>query len=154
MRQGGERTSRNSQRFRAVDTKAQQIGIRRDFYCYRVLMSRLSDFAKRVSYLEAAVEELQRCNAGNVTAIMRMKAQSSAVYSLLAEVTEQHGLPVDVLETHFRVRSEFYLDRLLSDAEKASPTIGALLDDREVQEVPEFDGYPPLFPRGDDLDNE
>ena len=136
------------------DKKASQIGILPEFNCYRVPMSRLSDFAKRVSDLEAVVAELQRCNTGNVTAILRMKAQASAVYSLLAEVTEQHGMTVDVLETHFRVRSEFYLDRMLADAEKASPMMGALLDDREVQEVPEFDGYPPLFPRGNVLDNE
>lgn len=117
-------------------------------------MSHLSDFEKRISDLEAVVAELQRCNTGNVTAVMRIKAQSSAAYSLLVEMAEQHGIPAEVVETHFQVRSEYYLDRMLSDAEKASPVIGAVLDDREVEEVPEFDGYPPLFPREEDLESD
>ncbi|MHA3775437.1 hypothetical protein ACXR0O_28285 [Verrucomicrobiota bacterium sgz303538] len=112
-------------------------------------MSNLSDFEQRVSHLETVVEELQRGSTGNLTAFMRMKAECSAVYSLLIEVTEQHGFPADVIEAHFRVRSNYYLDRMLADAENASPIIGAALDDREVAEVPEFDGYPPLFARGD-----
>lgn len=117
-------------------------------------MTHHSDLEKRLSCLETVVEELQRGSTGNVTAFMRMKAQSSAVYSLLIEVTEQHGFPADVLEAHFRLRSNYYLDRMLADAEKASPIIGATLDDREVAEVPEFDGFPPLFPREKNLEGD
>lgn len=117
-------------------------------------MSPLLHLENRVSSLEAVVENLQKCNAGNVTAFMRLKAQASAVYSLLVEVTEQHGFSIDVLEAHLKLRSDYYLDRLLSDAEKASPAIGAALDDRDAREVPEFDGYPPLFPRETDLDSD
>lgn len=117
-------------------------------------MTHLSDLEKRLSCLETVVEELQRGSVGNVTAFMRMKAECSAVYSLLIEVTEQHGLPADVLETHFRLRSNYYLDRMLADAENASPAIGATLDDRDVAEVPEFDGFPPLFPREKDLNSD
>jgi hypothetical protein len=115
--------------------------------CYLARMSDLFDVEKRVSDLAAVVEGLQRASTGNVTAFMRMKAQVSAVYSLLFEVTEQHGFPPDVLETHFQLRTNYYLDRMLADAEDASPSIGATLDDREVTEVPVFDGFPPLFPR-------
>ncbi len=116
-------------------------------------MSQLSDFEQRVSLLEAAVKDLENCNRGNVTAVMRMKAQASAVYSLLVEISERHGFPAEVISAHYRVRSDYYLDRMLSDAEKESPALGAILDDRLAEEVPEFDGYPPLF-AGEDLDND
>jgi hypothetical protein len=113
-------------------------------------MSQLSDVERRLSRLEATINDLENCNRGNVTAFMRLKAQASAVYSLLAEITEKHGFPAEVISAHFRVRSDYYLDRMLSDAENESPVLGAILDDRRVEEVPEFDGFPPLF-AGEDL---
>ncbi len=112
-------------------------------------MDRISALEQRISQLEASVSNLEDCNRGNVTAFMRMKAQNSAAHSLLFEVTEMHGLPTDVISEHFRVRTAYYLDRLLCDAEKASPQLGAVLDDREEEEVPEFNGYPPLFTGND-----
>jgi hypothetical protein len=108
-------------------------------------MSQISDCEQRIATLEAKVSDLENCNRGNVTALMRVKAHASAVYSLLAEVTERHGFPPEAIGVHFRLRSAYYLDRMLSDAEKANPMLGAVLDDRLVEEVPEFDGYPPLF---------
>lgn len=108
---------------------------------------------QRLAQLEARVIDLETCNRGNVTAVMRVKAHASAAYSLLAEVTERHGLPAEVIETHFQVRSAYYLDRMLADAEEQDPVLGAVLDDREEAEVPEFDGYPPLF-AGDEDDDE
>ena len=116
-------------------------------------MSQILEFEQRVSRLEATVADLENCNRGNVTAVLRMKAQASAVYSLLAEMTERHGFPAEVISAHFRVRSDYYLDRMLSDAEKESPALGAILDDRQVEEVPEFDGFPPLF-GGDNPDSD
>ena len=108
-------------------------------------MSHLLELERRLAQLEAKVSDLETCNRGNVTAVMRIKAHASAAYSLLAEVTERHGLAAELVQTHFQVRSAYFLDRMLSDAEEASPVLGAVLDDREVAEVPEFDGYPPLF---------
>jgi hypothetical protein len=107
------------------------------------------DFEQRISRLEATVSNLETCNRGNVTAAMRIKAQASAVYSLLAEVTLKHGIASDVISAHLRARSNYYLDRMLADAEKESPQLGAVLDDRLPDEVPAFEGYPPLFARED-----
>lgn len=103
------------------------------------------DLEQRISRLEATVRDLENCNRGNVTAIMRMQARASAAASLLAEVTEEHGFSAEVIGAHLRARSAYYLDRMLADAEKEHPQLGAALDDRHLDEVPESEGYPRLF---------
>lgn len=110
-------------------------------------MSDNSDLEQRISRLEATVSNLETCNRGNVTAVMRIKAQASAVSSLLAELTQEHGFAPEVISAHLRTRSNYYLDRMLADAEKENPQLGAVLDDRLPDEVPAVDGYPPLFVR-------
>ena len=112
-------------------------------------MSNHSDIEQRISGLEARVSDLETCNRGNVTAVMRIKAEASALSSLLAEVTQEHGLPPGLIITHLRTRSNYFLDRMLAAAEKENPQLGAVLDDRVPDEVPALDGYPPLFTRED-----
>jgi hypothetical protein len=114
-------------------------------------MSDNSDIEQRISSLEARVSDLETCNRGNVTAVLRIKAEASAVSSLLAEVTREHGFAPEVISTHLRTRSNYFLDRMLADAEKENPQLGAVLDDRIPDEVPALDGFPPLF-TGDDHD--
>jgi hypothetical protein len=112
-----------------------------------LIMSDNSDLDQRISSLEATVSNLETCNRGNVTAVMRIKAQASAIYSLLAEIAQEHGFAPEVISAHLRTRSNYYLDRMLADAEKENPHLGAVLDDRLPDEVPAVDGYPPLFVR-------
>jgi hypothetical protein len=110
-----------------------------------------SDLEQRISRLEATVSDLENCNRGNVTAVMRIKAHASASASLLAEVTQQHGFSPEVITTHLRARFDYYLHHMLLDAEKQHPQLAAALDDRRPDEVPASEGYPPLF-AGEDSD--
>jgi len=73
------------------------------------------------------------------------EARFNALYSLAQELAAHEGISEEQFLKHFQERVRFYQDRLLEIAEDINPNWAGQIDERDQDEMPESESYPPLF---------
>jgi hypothetical protein len=97
----------------------------------KILKQRLEDMSLSMVALTAQqYEQLQR------------KTAEDGATMILSVVSDRFNINLDSLLDTYKFAKEIVLDRQLSEMTKIDPSLAALLDDREVEDVPTFPEYP------------
>jgi hypothetical protein len=78
--------------------------------------------------------------------LMKNNARFLALESIVEELAVREGVSASQLSKHIEERARVYLDQILRTASDTEPNMAGQIDDRPLDDIPESDSFPPLFP--------
>jgi hypothetical protein len=106
----------------------------------------MNDTDKRLKSIEEFIVIFSKARAEKMKSEQRDEARTSALLSMILELTAHAGMSQQQAFSHYKSRRDHFLDKSLRDVEDILPHRSAELDDRALSEVPVHAAFSPLFP--------
>lgn len=108
-------------------------------------MATIEELENRLSQLDGLVREMIQTSLAEATRRSHSDAEKLAIYDMLVLLATRMGIPKDDFVTEFQERLRQSLDSILRSVEDSDPSLAAMLDDREIADVPDTttDSDPP-----------
>ena len=102
-------------------------------------MATIEELEKRVSNLDELLRELVATSVAQTTRQTRGDAEKSAIAEMLIMLAKKLGIPKAQFIAEFRERINQSLDSAMRRIEDSDPSLTAMLDDRDLDEIPDED---------------
>jgi CRISPR/Cas system CSM-associated protein Csm2 small subunit len=102
-------------------------------------MATIEELERRVSNLDELLRELVATSVAQTTRQTRGDAEKSAIADMLIMLATKLGIPKGRFIAEFRERINQSLDSAMRRIEDSDPSLAAMLDDRELEEIPDED---------------
>jgi len=101
--------------------------------------------AARLERLEKHDQQAEAADVIEGSNVALQEAKFAALYSMVQELAAHEGISEEQFLKHFQKRVRVHRDRLLKIAEDINPNWAGQIDERDQDEMPESESYPPLF---------
>ena len=102
-------------------------------------MASIEELEKRISKLDGLLRELVSTSVAQTTRQTRHEAEISAVADMLIALAARTGIPKAQIIAELRERINQALDSTMRRIEDSDPSLAAMLDDRDLSEIPDED---------------
>ena len=109
------------------------------------LMARVAFSEMRLDGIMSLLNQQAEVSRGSMALDEIKDARFWALFQIVQELAERSGVDRDDFAAHFKLRLRLIHDQSLARMTLINPEVAAILDQREIPEVPTYDACPSIF---------